>query len=162
MSDIELSGDGIGENKMNTCKNCGEPLGADSNYCPNCGTKVPAGDTAQKKLEEMSREELLELLAAKMKADGDTSFTAPKSTNERIDEKEYAEENATSETHEIITAHLNGKTYSISELLQKAHEWVGKNMTPENVIGFTQKAITNEDGTRDALESFVDKLYSIK
>ena len=58
MSDIELSGDGIGENKMNTCKNCGEPLGADSNYCPNCGTKVPAGDIAQKKLEEMSREEL--------------------------------------------------------------------------------------------------------
>lgn len=147
---------------MSTCKNCGEPLGADSNFCLNCGTKVSSSDAAQKKLEELSREELLELLAAKMKADGETAPAAPKPTNGRRDETDEAEENATAGTHEIITAHLNGKTYPISELLQRAHEWVGKNMTPENVIGFTKKALTNEDGTLDSLNEFVDSLYAIK
>lgn len=48
---------------MNTCTHCGETLAPESRYCPNCGTKVQGTDP--QKPENMTKEELLKLLAEK-------------------------------------------------------------------------------------------------
>lgn len=138
---------------MSTCKNCGETLGADSNYCPNCGTKVLSDDIARKNVNEMSKEELLKLLAEK-DAQIKTLDEKIKKNEESLKAKGTGGSATASNENAKNDEEKNMKEIAGTSFYEKLSDEVKFMMSPEGIIEYgceKQKELPKEKVEKESM-----------